>query len=109
MTAGVYVFLRTKPPHVRYVGCSSHMEARWARHRSALVQNQHPNFRLQQAYNQDPEHWKFIILETTDPDHKYIREQVWIDRMMRHFELLNLDLIPDEHNINATVSQPYGT
>lgn len=92
MTAGVYALYNTKT-NMMYVGCSSMIEERWERHMHQLEDNKHPNRLLQAAYNLSQDVFACIILETTYPENKYKREQVWFDRMLRHHELYNLDLI----------------
>lgn len=93
MTSGVYA-LYNMETNMLYVGCSSHLEERVERHFHQLELNSHPNRLLQKAYRIHPDKFAAITLEHTAPDDKYIREQVWFDRMVRFHEMYNLDLKP---------------
>lgn len=101
MTAGVYSILNVKT-NVMYVGCSSQIEQRWEHHVHMLEEHRHSNRLLQAAYDKNQDAFAFIILEITHPDNKYIREQVWFDRMIRHHELYNLDLIKPNDLVVST-------
>ena len=85
------------------------MEVRWEHHQHMLEDGRHPNHRLQKAANDHPDKFAFIILEFVEPDLKYRREQVWFDRMMRHYELFNLDLSYHDNPIEKQQSNTNGS
>lgn len=91
MTVGVYAIMNMVTTQV-YVGCSNCIEERWERHTHMLEDKTHVNRLLQADYDKAQDVFAYIILEVTYPDNKYLREQVWFDRMIRFHELYNLDL-----------------
>jgi group I intron endonuclease len=102
MSSGVYAIL-DRTTFKRYVGCSVNIDIRWEQHVRMLEEQRHSNRLLQQAYNTNPDNFSFIILEYTFPQETRKREQVWFDRMMRHYDLFNLDLrYPENESTGAT-------
>lgn len=91
MASGVYAIL-DMVTYKRYVGCSSNMDIRWETHTRQLQEKRHPNHLLQQAHNEHPDKFSFIILEYVEPNLMRIREQVWFDRMVRYYDLFNINL-----------------
>ena len=74
-----------------YIGCSSRLELRHKEHLGLLINNNHPNWRLQQAYNQVKVNPIFTILELEeDLDNMFEKEKYWIKEFNSYTQGFNL-------------------
>lgn len=63
-----------------YIGSSIDIDTRWAEHKRDLRVGEHRNKRLQNSYNKHGEaNFVYEVLELTNKDNIYNREQYWID------------------------------
>jgi len=63
-----------------YVGSSNDIKIRWARHKTLLNHNKHPNSYLQYSWNKYGEsNFDFIIAEKIPNDNLLIVEQKYLD------------------------------
>ena len=63
-----------------YIGSSVDIDTRWAEHKRDLRVGKHRNKRLQNSYNKHGEtSFVYEVLELTNKDNLYDREQYWID------------------------------
>lgn len=92
----IYALLNTKNNKF-YVGRSNNVEYRFATHKNKLNRNEHVNKHLQNAWNEDKEYFKLIILHEINLNNKQYElniaqsiEQAYLDEFMHKDILYNI-------------------
>lgn len=78
----------------KYIGSAKIINRRWSEHKKALKKGNHKNKHLQSAWNlYGHENFEFRILEYVDFDSLILREQYWLDHIMKNNNVYNTNLI----------------
>ena len=91
MESGIYIIRNTLNDKC-YIGQSSNLKARWAKHKNFLKNNKHHNKHLQAAWNKyGEENFVFEILEKCPIEELDRKEIDYIRKYKTHTEGYNLD------------------
>ncbi len=90
--SGIYA-LHNNVSNKIYVGSARCISRRWHEHIKNLRNNTHKNLHLQSSWNYHKEiSFDFYILEFVEFDKLIIREQFWLDKILKSFEVYNINL-----------------
>ena len=88
MTVGIYSIVLKDS--LVYVGKSDNIESRKASHVNALDRGVHSNYKLQRAYDEFKDSFKFNILQECADKDLLVLERFWIDEFNAEVDGLNL-------------------
>lgn len=104
---GIYKITNIKNNKI-YIGSSINMYERWRKHKEMLLRDGHHSIHLQRAFNKHGlEYFKFEILEECDADYRCIREQFYLDSLLKAQEFIQKTsnfFIKNGYNMNPNSS-----
>lgn len=90
---GVYM-IKNKVNGKFYIGSSIDIHVRWTKHKRCLRNGNHHSLHLQRAWDKYGEdNFDFIVLEETDPDKTYEREQHYLDILKPYDNSIGYNMI----------------